>query len=557
MNKIQKLITDHIVLWTSAEVEKQSSRGRAGGFSEKIYGIQRLRQLILELASQGRLVPQDADDESAMDLYKKIQVERGGLELNQAIGVETLPSLPKGWLRVPIQSLFKIVYGKGLSNSELTNEGYDVFGANGIIGKYSSYVYEAPQLLISCRGAYSGKPNISPPFCFVTSNSLVLESTWTNLSQSYFYHALSIADKKKIVTGSAQPQVTTTNLGPFLISLPPLAEQHRIVAKVDELMALCDELENKGISSKSIHKKLVESVLDALVRSIDNADFEFTWKRIVEIFEVLFLSVEDIDLLKKCILRLAISGRLVKQIEGDHPIDVLLKSLRERGSEKSIGTSKKNEGNLPPLAKEEMPFQIPKSWRWVRAREICRSISSGSTPAAEYLKQEGDIPFLKVYNIREQQIDFDYQKQFVDSDIHHGKLKRSRLYPGDVVMNIVGPPLGKVAIIPSTYEEWNCNQAIAFFGLLPPLKPEYFYFFLCEGSYLNEIELIGTAGQDNISVTKSQNIPVPLPPPEEQERIALKINELFSICDKFQSHVINSSKLQRKVADALVEQALA
>lgn len=197
MNEIQKLITDHIALWSSAEVEKQSSRGRAGGFSEKIYGIQRLRQLILCLASQGRLVPQDADDESAMELYKKIQVERQGLGFNQTINVEPTPGLPTGWIRVPIQSLFKIVYGKGLSNSELTNEGYDVFGANGIIGKYSSYIYEAPQLLISCRGAYSGKPNISPPFCFVTSNSLVLESDWTHLSQSYFYYALSIADKKR------------------------------------------------------------------------------------------------------------------------------------------------------------------------------------------------------------------------------------------------------------------------------------------------------------------------------------------------------------------------
>lgn len=557
MNQIQKLITDHISLWTSAEVEKKTSRGRAGGFSEKIFGIQKIRQLILELALQGRLVPQDANDESAIELYKKIQVERGGLESNQAISIEAISGLPRGWLKVPIQSLFKIVYGKGLSNSELTSDGYDVFGANGIIGKYSSYIYDAPQLLISCRGAYSGKPNISPPFCFVTSNSLVLESTWTNLSQSYFYYALSIADKEKIVTGSAQPQVTTTNLGPFLISLPPLAEQHRIASKVDELMALCDELESASISSKSIHKKLVESILDVLMRAVDRADFEFAWNQIVEIFEVLFLSVEDIDLLKKCILRLAISGRLVKQIEGDNSIDSLINSLRAERVKESTGVPKKNEADLLPLAGEEMPFQVPQSWRWVRAKEICRSISSGSTPAAECLKKEGDVPFLKVYNIRDQKIDFEYQKQFVDNEIHNGKLKRSRLYPGDIVMNIVGPPLGKVAIIPADYDEWNCNQAIAFFGLLSPLKPEYFYFFLCEGSFLNEIELIGTAGQDNISVTKSQNIPLPLPPLEEQERIASKIIELFSICDQFKSCLIDAANLQRKIADVLVEQALA
>lgn len=107
-------------------------------------------------------------------------------------------------------------------------------------------------------------------------------------------------------------------------------------------------------------------------------------------------------------------------------------------------------------------------------------------------------------------------------------------------MNIVGPPLGKVAIIPSDYDEWNCNQAISFFKPVVLDLNVWIYTFLCEGSFLKDIELIGTAGQDNISVTKCKNIKIPLPPLSEQHAIVQKVSTLLAYCDELEQQVRQS-----------------
>ena len=135
-------------------------------------------------------------------------------------------------------------------------------------------------------------------------------------------------------------------------------------------------------------------------------------------------------------------------------------------------------------------------------------------------------------------------------------MRRSRLFPGDVIMNIVGPPLGKVAVIPDDYEEWNCNQAISFFRPVESGLSEYVYLFIKEGSFLKKIELIGTAGQDNISVTKCKNIVVPLPPLAEQLRIVAKVDELMAVCDRLESQLATAQTESRRLLEAVLHEVL-
>lgn len=545
MNEIQKLITDHIALWSSAEVEKQSSRGRAGGFSEKIYGIQRLRQLILYLASQGRLVPQDADDESAMELYKKIQVERQGLGFNQTINVEPTPGLPTGWMRVPIQSLFKIVYGKGLSNSELTNEGYDVFGANGIIGKYSSYIYEAPQLLISCRGAYSGKPNISPPFCFVTSNSLVLESDWTHLSQSYFYYALSIADKKKIVTGSAQPQVTATNLGPFSILLPPLAEQHRIVAKVDELMALCDKLESATTSSKNIHKKIVESVLDALVSSQSSKELKNIQTKFLDMFDTLFISESSINLLKSALIQLAIQGGLSRKNSSDGSgAELLAKITYERANSSKAFRKRK----ILPIDVSSL-YKIPDNWVWTQNEYISHDWGQ-KIPTEPFL-------YIDVSSIDSETGTVSTPEVVLPEDAP--SRARKIVKPGSVIYSTVRPYLLNVAIIDQQFDvEPIASTAFVVIHPMTSISAKYIFYYLRSPTFIKYVESVQTGTTyPAINDVQFYSAPFPLPPLAEQYRIVDKLEELLHFCDEMKKLVLRANEHQRKVADAIVEQALA
>jgi type I restriction enzyme S subunit len=188
--------------------------------------------------------------------------------------------------------------------------------------------------------------------------------------------------------------------------------------------------------------------------------------------------------------------------------------------------------------------------------DICFGITSGSTPPKNEFDDLFGAPYLKVYNIRNQFIDFEYKPQFVNVDYHSIKLKRSILYPGDVIMNIVGPPLGKVAIIPDTYPEWNCNQAITFFRPIVKDFNTYIYTYIKAGIFLQSIDLIGTAGQDNISVTKSRSIALPVPPLEEQHRIVAKVDELMTLCDQLKTRLNTAQTTQLQLADTVVDEAL-
>lgn len=172
---------------------------------------------------------------------------------------------------------------------------------------------------------------------------------------------------------------------------------------------------------------------------------------------------------------------------------------------------------------ENVPFEVPESWVWCKLEDIAY-VASGSTPDKTCFVENG-IPYIKMYNLRNQKIDFAYHPQYITEEVHNGKLLRSRTEVGDLIMNIVGPPLGKLAIIPSTLPQANFNQAAV---LIRPYKFKevlvpYLKAYLEEMSEINSIATRGSAGQVNISLTQSQNMRIPLPPLKEIERI---INEI-------------------------------
>lgn len=144
--------------------------------------------------------------------------------------------LPEGWAQEELDELFNLTYGKGLKTDELKEEGFDVYGANGIIGKYSKYSFEDPQVIISCRGAASGVIHKTNPKSFVTSNSIVLDRKSKDLlNLDFVKYAMIVADKTNVITGTAQPQITIQLLKNLKIVFPPLPEQERIVAKLDSI----------------------------------------------------------------------------------------------------------------------------------------------------------------------------------------------------------------------------------------------------------------------------------------------------------------------------------
>ena len=172
-------------------------------------------------------------------------------------------------------------------------------------------------------------------------------------------------------------------------------------------------------------------------------------------------------------------------------------------------------------------------------------VASGSTPEKSSFVPKG-IPYIKMYNLRNQKIDFEYKPQYITAEIHNGKLQRSRTEVGDLIMNIVGPPLGKLAIIPPSLPQANFNQAAVL--IRPYLHKDninvYLKAYLEEMSEINSISTKGSAGQVNISLTQSQNMKIPLPPLPEIERIIKNLKYWLSFVDNIEE---NKEKLQDSI----------
>ena len=194
-------------------------------------------------------------------------------------------------------------------------------------------------------------------------------------------------------------------------------------------------------------------------------------------------------------------------------------------------------------------------WKFERADAICAKVQSGGTPKAGFSPQ--GTPFLKVYNIVNQRIDFDYKPQFIAQEVHEGELKKSITLPDDVLMNIVGPPLGKVAIVSSASPSWNINQAITLFRPSERILSKWIYIVLCEGAPIRDVlkSTKGSVGQVNISLSQCRAFSVPVPSIDEQTEIVRRVEKLFAFADRLEERLSQAQAAVQKLTPALLAKA--
>lgn len=172
---------------------------------------------------------------------------------------------------------------------------------------------------------------------------------------------------------------------------------------------------------------------------------------------------------------------------------------------------------------------------WATAEQVCDPISNGSTPRAELMQPDlGEVPFIKVYNLTfDGSLDFTIKPTYISHETHRKHLKRSILFPGDVLTNIVGPPLGKVSIVPDTYTEWNMNQAIVAFRTNPSILDNHYLSLILLGDNITTQRLNrtakATAGQFNLNVSTCRMIDLPLPPLCQQKKIVSEVERILSV----------------------------
>ncbi|KFJ92371.1 hypothetical protein JF55_06445 [Pseudomonas sp. 1-7] len=226
-------------------------------------------------------------------------------------------------------------------------------------------------------------------------------------------------------------------------------------------------------------------------------------------------------------------------------IHVLLKSFRQSVLASAVS------GRLT----EEWRGGAEVDWSLQRAVDVCEKVQSGGTPKEGF--SESGVPFLKVYNIVNQEIDFEYRPQYISETVHRGASSKSITLPGDVVMNIVGPPLGKVATIPAASPEWNINQAITLFRPSKSIVSGWISIVLLGGENLRSIinETKGSAGQVNISLSQCRDFLFPVPSVEEQIEIVRRAERLFAFADQLEAKVISAKSRVDNLTQSILAKA--
>lgn len=585
----EKLITDHIDIWTSA-VQAKSASGRGSSKKRELYGIKKLRELILELAVRGKLVPQDPSDEPASVLLERIAAEKAQLIKDKKIKKpKALPAiedtempfaLPHGWEWVRLNDLGE--WGAGATpkrgNSEFYGGDIPWFKSGELTADYISESEETVtetalvqtslrynkvgDVLVAMYGATIGKTAILD--VRATTNQAVCACTpFTGFLNTYLLTLLK-AYKPRLVgmgAGGAQPNISREKIIATVIALPPVEEQTRVVAKVDELMALCDQLEQQTEASLDAHQVLVETLLATLTNSQDATELMANWARISEHFDTLFTTEQSIDQLKQTILQLAVMGKLVPQDPNDEPAAKLLECIAEEKAQSVKEKKIKKQKALPPIADDKL-LGLPSGWCFMKIEHMLDCTRNGmiTGPFGSALKksehQECGVPVWGIESIKSGK--FTHRNKIFVSDEKSKELGSFSAVAGDIIISRSGT-IDEVGVIPVGVVDGLISTNLIRVSLLDKLvEPEYFC-FLFKGSLqvLDKIKEM-CAGTTRLFLNQKilKALDFPIPPLQEQRRIILAVDQLFDICELLKKRLNASQQVQIKLTDAIVEQAL-
>ncbi|WP_413465596.1 restriction endonuclease subunit S [Leclercia adecarboxylata] len=346
--------------------------------------------------------------------------------------------------------------------------------------------------------------------------------------------------------------LNSESLSMLLLPIPSQQEQIRIISKYEELMSLCDQLEQQSLTSLDAHQQLVETLLTTLTDSQNAEELSKNWVRISQYFDTLFTTEASIDALKQTILQLAVMGKLVPQDPNDEPASELLKRI-EQGKAQLVKEGKiKKQKPLPPVNDEEKPFELPEGWEWCKLQNITSKITDGDhkTPP----RVTNGYKLLSAKNVRDGYIDYDNCDYISEEDYLKS---RERCLPemGDLLIVSVGGTIGRSSLIKES-ANFALVRSVA---IIKPLLFNSNYLKFSMDSFLlqkiiNETKRGGA--QPCLYLSEISNFLFPMPPEKEQKRIVSKIEHLSSICDRLKSRLQSVQHTQLHLADALTDAAL-
>lgn len=412
--------------------------------------------------------------------------------------------IPENWIETTLGEFCELQYGKNLPTNEMKESGFPVFGANGQIGFYDRYLYEKRKLLMTCRGATCGTINMSLPKSFVTNNSIVISPKVEEENLiDFIRYQLVAADKKAVISGSAQPQVTIDKLKNLPIKLPSVSTAKRIVAKIESTQAKAKTIESSISNAEGLMEKYRESLLQKAFR-----------------------------------------GELVAQDPNDEPASKLIERIRNERAKQSDGKKKRIE-ERPHIKPEEIPYEIPKSWEWVRLSELGELARGKSKhrPRNDPKLFGGKYPFIQTGDVAAAKGGV---IQSFDQTLSEFGIQQSRLFPKGTLCITIAANIADTGVL--GFESAFPDSVVGFSpyakGELLNLIVQFVQFYIQATKEEIDRKAHGAA-QKNINLEFLDNLLIPLPP---QRTLALTLQSLASSSENLKNVLATLTVIQQQAS---------
>lgn len=590
---VEQLITQHIDTWTSA-LRTRSTAGRGSNGKIDLYGIKKLRELILELAVRGKLVPQDPNDEPASELLKRIAAEKAELVKQGKIKKQKpLPEisedekpfeLPEGWEWTSLYEISEInpkievvddeqeisfvpmpcvstrfdgVHEQEIRKWAEVKKGYTHFANGDIALAKITPCFENSKAVIfndlkNGIGVGTTELHVARP----CSAELNLQYVLLNIKSPNF---LSVGESR--MTGSAgQKRVPKSFFENYPLPFPPIAEQIRIVETFSQLMTICDQLEQQSLISLDAHQQLVETLLATLTDSQNAEELAENWARVSQHFDTLFTTEASIDALKQTILQLAVMGKLVPQEPNDEPASELLKRIEQEKAQLVKEGKIKKQKPLPPISDDEKPFELPQGWEWCRLGDLAHNSEAGWSPQCETSPRIDDQwGVLKISSVTWGEFNPDENKALpknLEPKIEYEVMARdfliSRANTADLVARSVVVPdsLPKHLMLSDKIIRFQFSRLIDVNYINLVNNSNY------SRNYYSEVAGGTSSSMKNVSRVQVSSLLIGLPSYNEQLNIVNEVHRLALLCDQLKSRLQSAQQTQLHLADALTDAAI-
>jgi type I restriction enzyme S subunit len=548
--------------------------------------VPRLRRFILDLAVRGKLVEQNPNDEPASELLKRIGAEKVRLiklgEIRkekplQLIDKKSVPfKLPPSWQWVPIR---KIAADRGQKIPDKKFSYIDVSAIDKERGKIAKPQVLTPEaapsrarkiaqkgdVIYSCVRPYllniavvdenfRPEPIVSTAFAVLNGFGMVEPRyLWIVLRSPFF--VICVEEKMR---GQAYPAINDRDFAPLPFPIPPLAEQHRIVAKVDQLMALCDELEAAQTKREKRRNRLVAATLHGLNNGDGSAEpgirptFEESARFYFNQLPRLTTRPKHIHQLRQTILNFAVRGKLVPQDPEDEPTSELLKRIEEEKTQLPEGGKFPRTNRKPVKNKKEFPYELPSNWKWCQLAELSLKIHYGYTASAKAALQE--VRLLRITDIQNNSV---HWESVPGCEIEKDRADQYLLADGDILIARTGGTIGKSFLVKDIPVKAVFASYLIRVQGTRKLFDRYLKLFFESPVYWRQMDegSRGT-GQPNVNGQTLGNMAVPLPPLTEQHRIVAKVDELMALCNELESRLATTATTRRQLLDAALYEAL-